>query len=50
MYAMSETPEENAHHDQPPQKKEGQVLGCVFALGGVGLIFLLLFIFLRACA
>jgi hypothetical protein len=43
-------PEENAPNPEQPQKKEGQLLGCAFALGGFGLIFLALIFFLRACA
>jgi hypothetical protein len=50
MYAMSEEPEEKQREEGPPQKKEGQLLGCFFALVGVGFIFLCLFVFLRACA
>lgn len=37
-------------HTEEEKPKEGQVLGCVFALVAVGFIFVALFVFLRACA
>jgi len=37
-------------HAAEEKPKEGQVLGCVFALLAVGFIFGALFLFLRACA
>jgi hypothetical protein len=50
MYALSDMTEKNDEQPEPKQKKEGQLLGCFFALGGVGLIFFLLILFLRSCA
>lgn len=51
MYAMSDEPEEKGREEPPPQqKKEGQLLGCIFAIAGMGFIFFCLFLFMRACA
>ena len=46
LHMADETEEQEG--SEPP--KEGQLLGCLFALGAVGFVFFLLFFFLRACA
>ena len=50
MYAMAIAPDPKEREEPPQPKKEGQLLGCIFAVAGVGFIFLCLFAFLRACA
>jgi hypothetical protein len=46
---MATAPDQKEREEPPQQKKEGQLLGCIFAAVGVGFIFLCLFAFLRAC-
>jgi hypothetical protein len=47
---MAPAPVPEEREEPPQQKKEGQLLGCIFATVGVGFIFLCLFAFLRGCA